>query len=1050
MENKHEFVDPSNLVANKATTWLRVYTLGTFHLEWVDPQTGQGQPLPPERLQKRGSAPALALLKALLSRPDRFATRDWLLEQFWPDSTSRSASDRLDDVASALRGLLRPDGNQEKILHFVYGADGRGSGYRLDGYTHIWCDADALSWHVEHALLLERLGQNAASLWERAYALGSRGAYLPDHSYDDWARSRRDRLEGEYRQGVLHFTDLLWKAGQIEESILRLRAYWLDHPIDEDALRPLLKMLGEQERYQEAEANYAKLLAVLTEDEREVDARTQTMIEYVRALQIGHVPGPEYPFQRDETSREEGPVILPLLSKKSAWQPTSEPDTTNDSGSQLWHVPYPRNPFFMGREGVILALYEGFHRPIKPGSVTQLALYGLGGIGKTQTALEYAYHYRSEYQTVFWITADTRENIQADFLLFASLLGLPEQAAGNDAVTIAAVKHWLQEHSNWLLILDNADEPDQIIPFLPQAISGHVLFTTRTTALRRLGIANPIVIETFSPELGALFLLRRGGLLLPDATLDQALPQDQTAAFQIVQELGGLPLALDQAGAYLEATGTSLESYQRIYQQHRVDLLRERRGQEHNHPEPVATTWLLSFQKVEERDVAATDLLHLCAFLAPDAISEEFLEHGGNLLGPHLSPIAADRYLLEKALEALRTYSLVARDAQRKTLTVHRLVQNVVRDNMPSEEQSEWMRRVVNLLHEVFPFALEVAIWPACEQLLPHALLCAHWIEQANLTSPAAASLLDKIGYYLNMRARYEEALPLFQRALAMREHILGPEHADTAQTLSNLAYLYHHQDQYEEAMSFLQRSLAMRQNVLGMAHPDTATSLNALGLLYRDQGHYEQAESFYQQALTIREQVLGPDDPQTAHSLSNLAWLYRNQGKHNEAEALYERSLAIRKRVLGLDHPDTATSLHGLALLYAAQKAYTKAEPLYRQALVIRKRVLGVKHLHTAQSMNALALLYRDQGEYEKAESLFQEALAIREQILGCDHPRTVISRNNLALLYRDQGEFEKATPLFQRVCAIREQRLGQEHPLTRAGLNNLMLCQSKMDNVP
>ena len=165
---------------------------------------------------------------------------------------------------------------------------------------------------------------------------------------------------------------------------------------------------------------------------------------------------------------------------------------------------------------------------------------------------------------------------------------------------------------------------------------------------------------------------------------------------------------------------------------------------------------------------------------------------------------------------------------------------------------------MVHLLSEAFPPAVEVTIWPVCEKFLPHALLCAHWIELARITSMKAASLLNTIGYYLNMRARYEIAMPLFQRALRIREQVLGEQHPDTAQTLSNLAYLYHHQDQFEEAMHFLQRSLSIRQQVLGMEHPDTATSLNALALLYRDQGEYEEAERLFLEVLAIRKQILG------------------------------------------------------------------------------------------------------------------------------------------------------------------------------------------------
>ncbi len=718
------------------------------------------------------------------------------------------------------------------------------------------------------------------------------------------------------------------------------------------------------------------------------------------------------------------------------------PTTPAVGTPRLWSVPHQRNPYFTGRE----ALLERLHDTLTAGKAAALthpqAMCGLGGIGKTQLALEYAYRYHKEYAAVFWLKADSRESVLTDFQALARLLNLPESHAEEPIQPVLAVMDWLQSHPRWLVVFDNADDLAMIHPFLPPALDGHILLTTRAQSMG--GVAQRLEVECMTPEVGALFVLRRASLLASDAPLEAASAQDRALALQIVDELGGLPLALDQAGAYMEESACHLKGYLKLYQRQHIALLKRRGGLSTEHPEPVATTWALSFERVEQADALAAELLRLCAFLDPDAIPEEILVAGLQQLAVYSSEMHQLRF--NEAIGSLLRFSLVRRNGETHTITVHRLIQSVVRDNLLPEKQSEWIHRVVHLLSEAFPSAVEVTSWPLCEKFLPHALLCTHWIELAYITSMKAASLLNAIGYYLNMRARYEIAKPLFQRALRIREQVLGEQHPDTAQTLSNLAYLYHHQDQFEEAMLFLQRSLSIRQQALGMEHPDTATSLNALALLYRDQGRYEEAEPFFQQALAIRKQIFGAEHPQTAHSLSNLAWLYRNLGKYHEAELLYEQSLTIRKRILGIDHPETATSLNGLALLYVAQKKYAKAEPLFQQAVTIRKQVLGTQHIHTTQSMNALALLYRDRGEYEKAELLFLEVLAIREQILGNDHPRTVTSLHNLALLYYNQSKLEQAEPLFQHALTLREQLFGREHPQTLAVLNNLLLCQKKM----
>lgn len=249
---------------------IRVFTFGRLQIEWVDAQSGERTSLPAERLRGQNAANALGLLKALLCSPGRFATRSWLNEQFWPHSRQRSAEERLTDVVTTLRTMLRPVGSTDMLVHFVYAsgaaAHHHGAGYRLDGYPHLWCDADAFEWYVKHALLLDQRGQDSTACWERAYVLAERGEYLPEHIEDDWSRPRRDELQGLLRDCIQRWTALLRHMGRVEEAIMRLRSYWLVHPTDEDALRPLLEMLGERERFQEAEEYYARAQAAVAED----------------------------------------------------------------------------------------------------------------------------------------------------------------------------------------------------------------------------------------------------------------------------------------------------------------------------------------------------------------------------------------------------------------------------------------------------------------------------------------------------------------------------------------------------------------------------------------------------------------------------------------------------------------------------------------------------------------------------------------------------------------------------------------------------------------
>ncbi len=635
---------------------------------------------------------------------------------------------------------------------------------------------------------------------------------------------------------------------------------------------------------------------------------------------------------------------------------------------KIWMIPYPRNPFFLGRNELLSQL----HIQLQAGQVTALsqaqAISGLGGIGKTQIAVEYAYRYAHEYQMVLWARADDIESLNSSYVRLATELNLPEKEAQEQGIITVAVKTWLQSHRAWLFILDNADELTLLRDFLPPVLGGHLLITTRASATGRL--AQRIEVEPFAEEQGALFLLRRASMLAHDAPLAQTSTHVQMTARDISRELGGLPLALDQAGAYLEETGCSLMKYQQIYQQHQEALLKNRRGLVNDYPQPIATAWSLSFVRVEQKDRVAANVLWLCAFLSADAIPVDIMVKGS----PEQEPVAPNDYLLLQAIETLRAYSLVKYDPVTETLSIHRLVQVVLRDALSIEERNKWMQQAVMVMDAAFP-PVKFAFWQQCERYLPHALVCANWIEEGKLASLQAVRLLRRTAYYLSKHARYAEAELLYQRVLSIREQQLGTEHSDTADGLNDLAYVYNAQGKYTEAKSLYQQALSIREKQLGAEHPDVAQSLNNLAYIYNAQGEYTKAELLYQQALSIREKQLGAEHPRVARSLNNLAAFYREQGKYVEAELLFIRALSIREKQLGAEHPAVANSLNGLATLYSRQGNNAKAEPLYQRALQIRKLHLGLDHPRTQVVRSNYLSLLRDMGRDEEARKLEEDS---------------------------------------------------------------------------
>ncbi len=697
------------------------------------------------------------------------------------------------------------------------------------------------------------------------------------------------------------------------------------------------------------------------------------------------------------------------------------------------NIPYERNPLFTGREEIL----ERLHTALRAGKTTALtqAISGMGGIGKTQTAVEYAYRYQDDYEFIQWVKAESRESIISDFVTMAYLLDLPEQQEQEQTRVVAAVKRWFQEHTGWLLIFDNADDLTILRDFQPTGVKGHILLTTREQATGR--IAQRIEIEKMEPEEGALFLLRHTGILTPDATLDTASSIDREAAREIVQAMEGLPLALDQAGAFIDETQCSLSDYLHFFQTRQADLLQRRGRLATDHPDSVAATFSLSFEKVQKANPGAADLLCLCAFLDPEGIQEEIFTGGASELGPTLKPIAADPIKLNEAIGTLLIYSLLRRSPDH-SLTVHRLAQVVLKHGMNKSTQRRWAERAIRAVNLAFP-VVNYKNWLRCQQFMPHVLACKALIEQWAMTLPEAAELLNVAGDYLRESAQYEQAEPLYQRALDIRERALGPEHPATTASLSNLAKLYYERGKYEQAEPLYQRAITIDEKTYGPDHPVVATNLNNLAMLYYHQDKYELAEPLYQRAITIDEKAYGPDHPVVAPDLIYLALLYRNQGKYELAEPLCQRALDINERVLGPEHPGTALSLYTLASLYRYQGKYELAEPLHRRALDIRERELGPDHPATAQSIYELAALYDDQGKYVQAEPLYQRTLAIDEKVLGPEHPYFANTLNDLAKLYLAQGKYDLAQPLYLRAITIGEKTLGSEHLDLATRLNNL-----------
>jgi len=653
----------------------------------------------------------------------------------------------------------------------------------------------------------------------------------------------------------------------------------------------------------------------------------------------------------------------------------------------------------------------------------RVAVFGLGGVGKTQLAAYYVHRHRTDYPDgVFWLRAAEEGGLVGDLASLAWHLALPERELREQERQVAAVLRWLRERRRWLLVLDNLEPAAQeaVDRWLSHGLSGHLLLTSRAPVWPvRLGL------EPLPLEVARRFLLQRTG------------QDDAEAADAVAEALGRLPLALAQAAAYLEVSGRDLSSYAVLLRTRLLELMGEARPEDY--PRTVATTWLLSFECLETERPAAVALLRLCAFLAADDIPIPALQNGAREVPDELQGALVDELELDRVIVALRRYSLVERHGD--GLRVHRLVQAVVRETMRAGDRRAWLAAAVRLLERAFPDepGEHPQTWSVCGRMLAHARFVERLTRDVLVEPRRLARVLNRAGGYVAARGDAALARSLLERALAVREEALGPDHPDTAESLNDLGWLVVGQAQWATARSLLERALAVREEALGPDHPHTAESLNNVANLLQSRGELVAARRLYERALAIRERALGPGHPDVAESLNDLAWLLQTQGDLAAARPLLERTVDICERTLGADHPHTAHSLSSLSRLVHAQGDSATARRLQGRSLAIRERVLGPDHPETAASLHNLAYLLQADGELAAARPLYERAMAICETVLGPDHRHTAQVLHNLARLLRDEGEPAAAEPLAERALAIRERVLGPDHPDTADSLDNL-----------
>ncbi|WP_461063414.1 tetratricopeptide repeat protein [Streptomyces pseudoechinosporeus] len=669
-------------------------------------------------------------------------------------------------------------------------------------------------------------------------------------------------------------------------------------------------------------------------------------------------------------------------------------------------------PHFVGR-GQALALLDT--KLDGSGGVVVQAVHGLGGIGKSTLAAHWAATRADSHHPIWWITADTPAALDAGLAELATALQpalagvLPAEALRERAV------QWLAAHDGWLLILDNVSTPDDIRPLLARVRHGRCLITSRRTTGWQ-GLATPVAIDVLSHHDAVDLLLR---------VLDRT-PHDLDGAGELCAELGGLPLAVEQASAYIAETGITPRAYLDLLTAHPAAMYRH--GAEGTAPDrTIARIWRVTLDHLADDPLTGT-ILRTLAWYAPDHIPRSLL---GDLAAP------PD---LTRAIGRLAAYSMLTVHSDTATLSVHRLVQALARTSDPDdphrlphhvdEARTQATRHLVDALPDHPDDPVE---WPTYRTLLPHIdALTDH--APPSTDTRATGYLLGRAAAFLQNQGAVSRALNHRQRAFVTTRRIQGEDHPDTLTVRNNLAYAYASAGDLGRAIPLYERTLADRLRVLGEDHPDSLTSRNNLAYAYASVGDPERAIPLLKRTLADHLRMLGEDAPHTLVSRNNLAFAYVSAGDLEQAIPLCEQTVTHALRIVGEDHPHTLASRHSLAFAYASAGDLGRAIPLYEQTLADRLRVLGEDHPDTLASRNSLGYACVSAGDLGRAIRLFEEALADRLRVLGEDHPDTLTTRYNLAYAYLSAGDLGRAVRLFEQALADRLRVLGEDHPDTFA----------------
>jgi len=683
----------------------------------------------------------------------------------------------------------------------------------------------------------------------------------------------------------------------------------------------------------------------------------------------------------------------------------------------------------------LLQLREGLASSVTV--VLPHALQGLGGVGKTQVAIEYAYRFAPDYDLIWWIPADQPPLVRASLAALAPHLGLPPATASGIESAATAVLNALRlghPFSRWLLIFDNADQPEDLNDVIPRGGQGNILVTSRNH--RWQSVVETVQVDVFTPEESIDFLTRR---------IRGTVELDPKAAAALAAELGYLPLALEQAAALQSETGMSMDEYLRLLKDQTVSIMDE--GKSPDYPLSMTAAWQLSVSTLEQHQPEAVELLRCCAFLAPEPIPRDLFPRGAHEQQPPLRDLLADPIRLGRAIRELGRFALVRIEG--RAIIIHRLIQALLRDALPVEEREQYRDQAHLILAAGAPQDPDnEKLWARYGELVAHVASASTQLERS-IDVTVRTFVVDMVRYLSNS-GDLGAAQGFAERFISAWEPVTGEGDLQMLRAQREKANVLRSLGRYDDAYSLDEATLDVARRTFGERDEFTLATTNGFGADMRARGDFAAALELDSRSLETHREVLGHEHPQTLRAANNLAVDYGLNSRYPDSRDLYAETYRLRSEA-PVEYPaqDVLPSWSGLARALRLCGSYSEARDVGQDAYEYGVDALGSEHPHTLEAAIALSIALRRMAiSYQDAAELARDVFERSRRRFGQFHPLTLSAIVSLTNIQRTSSEIEEALRLSEEAAEQYGNLYGRDHPYYHGCVGNVALMHRVNDN--